>query len=237
MDKDINSFFHWADLAIDDFKKLIDASYLNGNAPNFVIARVALVATEPLAKMSFPYNNQGSIPNRFDYISAKPAVLHFYSNFFQQQRYEELAYFIWVIFRNALVHQNSVKKVLNVPIDEIDNSFLAGVHISGSTTGLLEVNTEQRRLEESEHLRFYLQHNQKGIPRPIFRFSPAIYYFDLLEAKERYREALNNSPEYQDRFRDAYPMFHESLRLNFTSEAIRDSERILLLNDIASLMQ
>lgn len=91
-------------------------------------------------------------------------------------------------------------------------------------------------LERSEHLEFDLKHNSKGIPRPIFRFSPAIYYFDLKEAMENYARDLNVDTETQHRFQLSYPLYEEAQRLDFDSGKIRDSERVILENEIRSLL-
>lgn len=237
MENNIKTVFHWTNLALDDYKKLIDANYPKGHSPNFVIARIGLVTTESLAKLSYPYRN-GNIPNRFDQIEAKPSVQYFFQEFFSNTRYAQIAYFLWDTYRNALVHQSSLKKIINVPIDEIENSFLAGVHISSSTTMKLENDKRKKKFEENEHLQFYTIINKKGITRPIFRFSPIIYYFDLKEAVKNYKNRLSSDKVLRNRFRRAYPLFQESLRLDFQNrDRVPQNEYSLILKEARELIQ
>ncbi len=236
MEENIKTVFHWTDLALDDYQKLINAEYPQGNSPNFVIARAGLIATESLAKFAHPYKN-GAIPNRFDKIEAKPAIQYFYQQFFTNPRYAQIAYFLWDAYRNPLAHIGTLRKIVNVPIEEIKNSFLAGVHISGSTIEQLEVDQPQRKLEEKEHLGFYLNTNNRGIVRPIFRFSPVIYYFDLKEAVTNFKNKLSTDNTLRTRFSKAYPLFEESVRLDFqNADRIPPSETNLLIEEITDLL-
>jgi len=177
------------------------------------------------------------IPNRFYNIEAKPSVQYFYQEFFTNPRYSQIAYFLWDIFRNPLAHLSTLKKIVNVPIDEIENSFLAGAHISGSTIERLEIDKKQKKLEEGEHLQFDLKVNKKGIKRPIFRFSPIIYYFDLKEAMGKYQEKLSADEELRDRFDSAYPLLEGSMRLDFQNEdRVPKNESTILANEIRDLI-
>ncbi len=240
MDENIKTVFNWINLSLDDLKKLINGNYPSGSSPNFPIAQVSLSITEPVAKLSHPFRQRRGrvleVPDTFDRVDPKMAAQHFFERYFINTRYSELAWFIWDCFRNGHVHLYSPKKVINVPITEIDNSFLAGVHISGSTTERLENDPSQMSLERSEHLQFDLKHNSKGIPRPIFRFSPAIYYFDLKEAMENYARDLDIDAETQRRFQLGYPLYEEVQRLAFDGGKIRDSERAILENEIRGLL-
>jgi len=238
---EIKTVFHWINLSLDDLKKLINGNYPSGSSPNFPIAQISLSITEPVAKLSHPFR-QGQrgvleVPDVFDRVNAKMAVQYFFERYFTNKRYFELAWFIWDCFRNGHIHLFSPKKVVNVPITEIDNSFLSGVHISGSTIEKLENNSDQMSLERSEHLKFNLKHNKKGIPRPIFRFSPAIYYFDLKEATENYAKDLNADEETQRRFQLSYPLYKEAQRLDFTSGRVKDSERAILESELKDLLE
>lgn len=241
MDDNIKTVFHWIDLSLDDLKKLINANYPSGSSPNFPIAQISLSITEPVAKLSHPFRlGRGGaleVPSIFDRVNAKLASQYFFEKYFTNTRYSELAWFIWDCFRNGHVHLFSPKKIINVPMVEIDNSFLTGVHISGSTIEKLENDPSQMNLERSEHLQFSLKYNNSGVPRPIFRFSPVIYYFDLKEAVENYARDLRIDTEAQRRFQLGYPLYEAAQRLAFDSRKIRDSERSILTDEIEGILE
>lgn len=247
IDQQIKNTFHWINLSLDDFKKLLDADYLGRHGPNFSIAMVALAITEPIAKLYYPhinkqqeirvYKRKGNRADIFDKIDAKLAAGKFFKKYFKNKRYGQLSDFIWDVFRNSHVHLFQCKKVVKVPLGEINNSFLTGIFFSSG----LKTNSSIRQrqdIDERIHLKFELSY-KNGIPRPIFVFVPYIYYFDLKEAVKKFKKDLENQAKelLRRRFSKASVLLGGAKRLDFTSGRLNNITRKILIRDIQECLK
>ncbi len=222
-------------LSLDDLRKILEADY-NGPGPNFLVAEAALAVTEPIAKTYFPFvirNGVQTPPNTLDNINAKEAATHFFEDCFSNIRYGQVAYLIWDCFRNGHVHLFQPKKVINVPLPQYNNSFLAGIHLSGTKPSEITNNISQEQLERSEHLRFDLTTINRH-QRPFFRFSPLIYYLDLVEAVQSFRNMVDNDSIVKQNFLRGYQLLVDAKRMDFNNR-LRQTERDLILTEIQNL--
>ena len=145
-------------LSLDDLRKLLEADY-GGAGPNFLLAETALAITEPISKVYYPLvRGRGEVlipAQSLDNVNAKDSAHIFFNDCFSNRRYSQLSNLIWDCFRNGHVHLFQSKKIVNVPLPNIDNSFLTGVHLSGTKPSEIISNPAQEQLERNEHLRYH----------------------------------------------------------------------------------
>lgn len=233
----VNEAFKIFNLSLDDLRKILEVDY-QGPGPNFVVAEVALAITEPISKVYYPFvrvrGGGQVIATSLDAINAKEAAHNFFSDCFSNSRYGQISHTIWDCFRNGHVHLFQSKKVINVPVPSFNDSFLTGVHLSGTTPTEIVVNLSQQALERSEHLVFdtTMIRNQR---RPFLRFCPLIYYLDLKEALENLRNRTDADNVVKQNFLAGYQLLVEAKRLDFSGQRIPQTEKNLILTELTRL--
>jgi len=234
----IDEAFKLFSLSLDDLRKILEADY-GGPGPNFLVAESALAIAEPIAKTYYPYviRRGGSqvIATSLDGINTKIATHNFFTDCFFSNRYGHLSHLIWDCFRNGHVHLFQPKKVINVPMPQYNDSFLTGVHLSGTKPSEIANNLAQEQLERSEHLRFDLTTNNKGQSRPFFRFSPLIYYLDLLAAVQRLRQMVDSNNAIKLTFLSGYQLLVNAKRLDYSTQRLPQTEKDLILSELQNL--
>jgi len=245
IDKEIEEAFHQIALSLEDFKKILNSIDHKGRGANFLVALCGLAITEPIAKLYYPYvfdKSRGKRrivrfrkieisgntynPDHFGKIPAKQSVYKFYKDCFNNKTYSDLSSFIWGAFRNGHVHLFFPKKIIDFPLSTIDNSFLTGVHWP-CKLDRLDKDIKLRLKVRKEHLKFYLYHNKKGIIRPVFRFIPHIYYYDLEKAIAKFRRKLKHNKNLRMKFHKGYQLLVKDKRLSFPSIHERDKKIII----------
>lgn len=186
-----------------DLERVLNCIDSGGSGSNFSVNLLLFAALEQFAKLYAPFvgNDQtgyriANLNNRLRSINAKHSVDLFLRRYFEDidGRYSLFAKFIWDVFRNSHVHHFYPKKILDVPIENIDNSFLTGVHWPGRLSELVADNNLLNQAR-SEHLRFNINERltqQSGVIRPVFIFVPHVFYIDLNEVVESFREDVEN---------------------------------------------
>jgi hypothetical protein len=233
----IEEAFRIFSLSLDDIRKILEVDY-GGPAPNFLLAESALAITEPISKAYYPLVHQrGGVlapAQALDDVSAKEAAHNFFTDCFSNDRYSQLSNLIWDCFRNGHVHLFQPKKVINVPLPNFDNSFLTGVHYSSTKPSEIITNQAQQQLERGEHLRFDTT-LIRGHRRPFLRFSPLIYYLDLVEAVQTLRGIVDTDAIIRQRFLSGYQLLINAKRLDFGGTRIPQTEKDLIINELTGL--
>ncbi|MDD3648447.1 MAG: hypothetical protein PHS44_08200, partial [Candidatus Dojkabacteria bacterium] len=68
VNQQIEDVFHWINLSLDDFRKVLDAKYPERNGPNFLLGMVCLAVTELIAKLFWPYTSKKNPCNRYQVV-------------------------------------------------------------------------------------------------------------------------------------------------------------------------
>lgn len=222
---------------VADLGKILNSRAPDGSGPNFAAAGVALAITEPIAKICYPYvsyNHQRlersaykkrrtdlRDPNgrtaRQDFlkdIRADKAVAKLWKHHFSNKRYSQFSGLIWDCFRNGITHLQLSQKVTNTPHAQYDNSFLTGVTWIGQLEDL-EL-PDGIAAAKTEHLNFKLEVVKKK-ERPVFMFSPHVYYFDLKEAVLNLEKDVKTNMALQRRVITGWEIFCRSYKLDFNS--------------------
>jgi len=253
INQEIQESFHWIDLSLQDFRKVLPATDEVGNGANFLVALCGLAITEIIAKLYYPYTffktkckgkrlvrtrgytvvvkgkREKLKPDSLKRIDTKLAVFNFYRNCFKNKRYATLAYLIWEVFRNGHIHLFRPKRIRNIPIPEFDNSAASGV--KWVDIKLLVKYSNYRKDIEEENLKF-VKMKIKGKDRPVFIFIPHIYYFDLCEAVQNFKTQLNTNQNLRIRFHKAHQLLMQAKNLDL----IRDKEKDIIVPEIKKLL-
>ena len=240
----MNETFHYFNIALNDFKKLLNATDSKGNAANFAQATIAFIITEPMAKVYAPFlekkkNKSGryklaTLNDEFRDISTYYSLKLFFKECFSNKRYFDLYDFLWKIYRNGLVHTYSPRKILQIPNRFIDNSALTGVHYSGSLADL-EIDYTLKQKSEAEHLKFYIHgYGKNDVPRPVFRFIPSVYYKDLFRSYIEFQDKVLKTKNIRKRFLVGASLLGKEKRIKYSD--FRRESRVLIRNELKKLV-
>lgn len=232
--RESRELFGLIDASLNEYREVLDANYKGAGKPISLATMCGLAVTEPIAKVYYPYRGNGKLarvrhwrnrnPQTLKQVDVGPAIKHFFSDCFANPEYGIMSDLIWDAYRNAHVHLYQPKKIVRLPWIRRPDSFLMAVRWRHNLS-LTKLSKDLRaeRKERMLHLKFGIAFAKgKKVLRPIFRFSPLIYYLDLLKAVSFLRRRKSN-PIINSRLARGYRLMVHAKRLDFSELVNRTS--------------
>lgn len=244
---EIDNFFdtRWG-LYKADLERVLNALDGNGAGSNFASAILVLAAMEQFAKVYSPtsmrrgenrFRTVRIRQERFDDIQAKHSVKLFFNKYMSpiDARYSTYGPWIWDVFRNGLTHLFFSKKITDVPLQQIENSFLTGVHWPGPLNDI-QNNPGLLNTVRQENMSFNIAGNVRGIPRPVFRIVPHIFYLDLVQATIQFKHDIETIPYRKKMFTNGIRLMDRARRKPFIHNDLPQNVRRQMVREIRNLI-
>lgn len=228
---EVRQVLNFFELVISDLKKVLSAQDEAGNRANRATSGLALMITEPIAKIIFPYvkkdkklslatpellgaDQQLTLKN----INTDNAVERLWAEYFEDPRYGNYFHFLWNSYRHATVHLFTTPRIKNVPILKNHlNDLLTGVGVDGPG-----------------HLEIGIGLSQEGLERPYFGFQTRDYCSDLESALARVEATLKDDAELRTRVCVGWELYGREARVEFSD--LPESERARLTEDLRRVL-